>query len=96
MQDHVAKINHDPAVAGIALFFAFSFMFNADFVDGSIGEGVKHAVAGAGANDEVVGKRRNFLNVEQNDVFAFFVFKGVDYVAGKVQCIQSSPQGSGK
>ena len=88
MKDHIAEINHDPTVAGIALFFAFSFVFNADFINCSIGEGVEHAVACAGANDKIIGKGSYIFDVHQDDVFAFFVFKRINDITCKVQCIQ--------
>lgn len=56
MKDDVAKIHDHPAVAGEALLFALFLVFGADVFDDGFGEGVYHAVAGAGADDEIVGK----------------------------------------
>ena len=77
MYDHIAIIHNDPAIAGEALLLSLFLMFGADVFDGSLGERVNHAVTGAGADDEIVGKRDNFFQVYQDDVFPLFIFKGV-------------------
>lgn len=82
MYHHVAEISHDPTITGKTLFFAFPFIFFSDFVNGGIGKGIKHAVTGAGTDDEIIGKGCDFFDVHQDDVFTLFVFKGVYDVAG--------------
>ena len=77
MQDHIAKIYNNPAVAGEALLLAFFLMFGADIFNGGFGEGVDHAVAGAGANNEIIGKRNDFFQINKDDIFTLFVFQGV-------------------
>jgi hypothetical protein len=84
VENHIAKIHHNPAVTGIALFFTFSFVVDTHLVDGSVGERIEHAVTGAGANYKIIGKGYYFFQVYQNDVLAFFIFKGVDNIACKV------------
>lgn len=91
MDNNIAKVHNDPAVAGVALFFAFLFVLLADVIDGGVGECVEHAVAGAGADNEVVGKGNDFFQVEQDDILAFCVFQGVYDFAGKFQGVQMSP-----
>ena len=44
-------------------------------IDGCVCQGIEHAVAGAGAQDEVVGKGSDIFDVEQENVLAFFVFE---------------------
>ncbi len=56
MQDHVAVIHDHPTVTGEALFFALLLVIGADIVDGGIGERVYHAVAGAGADNKIIGE----------------------------------------
>ena len=56
VEDDIAKVHNDPAVAGEALLFAFFCMFGADVFDNGFGERVDHTVAGAGTNDEIIGK----------------------------------------
>ncbi|MEN9564468.1 MAG: hypothetical protein RIR73_2712 [Chloroflexota bacterium] len=92
MQDHIPKINHDPAITRVALLFSFLLVFLADFVDGGIGKGVEHAVTCASANDKIIGKGGYIFDVHQDDVFALFVFKSINDITCKVQCIQGSPQ----
>lgn len=56
MQDHVTVIYDHPAVTGEALFFALLFVIGADIVDRGVGERVYHAVAGAGADNKIIGE----------------------------------------
>lgn len=69
---------------GKPLLFCFLFMFFANFVYGGVRQCIKHTVTGAGANNKVVGKGRNIFDVHQYDIFAFFIFEGVDNITGKV------------
>lgn len=77
MEDDIAKVHDDPAVAGEALLFSLFLVLGADIFDGGFGEGVDHAVAGAGANNEIIGKRNDFFQINKDDVFSLFVFQGV-------------------
>ncbi len=56
MKNDIAKVHDHPAVAGKALLFAFFLMFGADIFNCGFCEGVDHAVAGAGADNEIIGK----------------------------------------
>lgn len=56
MENYVAKIYDHPAVAGEALFFSFFLMVGTDVFNGGFCEGIDHAVAGAGADDEIISK----------------------------------------
>lgn len=93
MHDHVPEIHHHPAVAGKSLLFALLLIFLADVVHGGAGERVQHAVAGAGADDEIVGERNDVFQVQQDDVFPFFIFKGVYDFTSEFKCVQMSPHG---
>ncbi len=83
MDDHVAEVEHEPAFAGLSLHAAFLFVVLLGFLQHALGERVKHTVAGAVADDEIIGKRCNILDVKQQDVFALFVLQGFDDFMGK-------------
>ncbi len=91
MQDHIAKVSDHPAIAGQPLLFTLLLMFDTDVIEHSVGERIDHAVAGAGTNDKIIGKGNNFLNVDQDNIFALFIFQGIDDFASKFQCVQGSP-----
>ena len=91
MDNNITVIDHQPPGLGFAFDPAFSFMRCQGFLDHSIGQSVQHAAAGGGANDEVVGERSNFLNIQQNNIFPLSVFQGIDYGVCKFKCIQMSP-----
>ena len=84
MHDHVAIIHDDPTVAGKSLLFALLLVFLANIIQRGAGECVQHAVAGAGADDEIIGKRCDVFQVEQDDVLPLFVFEGIYDFTGKV------------
>lgn len=88
MHDHVAVIHQHPAVARQAFFPAFLAMFLAHIFQYRIGQRVQHAVAGAGAQHEIIGERNNIFEIEQDDIFAFFIFERVDEFTSKIECIQ--------
>ena len=91
MHNYIAIVHDHPAVAREALLFSFFLMFGTDVFDGGFSERVDHAVTGAGADDEIVGKRDDVFQVYQDDIFALFVFKGVYDFACEFQCVQVSP-----
>jgi len=93
MNNNIAVIHDYPAVAGDALLLALLFMFGANVFDGGVGKRIDHAVTGAGANNEIVSKGYDFFQVYQDNIFPFFVFKGVYNFACKFQCVQISPHG---
>lgn len=83
MRDHIAVIHDYPAVAGETLLFALFLMLDADIFNDGFREGVDHAVAGAGADDEIVGKRNDIFQIDQDDIFTLFVFQGIYDFTGK-------------
>jgi hypothetical protein len=83
MYDHVAVIEHEPAFAGLALHTAFLFIIVLGGLQHTFGKCVEHAVAGTVADDEVICKRCNILDVKQQDVFTLFVLQGFDDFMGK-------------
>lgn len=91
VDNHIAIVHDYPAVAGKPLLFPLPSMFFADFFHSGIRKGIKHTVTGAGADDKVIGKGNDILQVHQDNVFTLFVFQGVYDFAGKFECIQVSP-----
>ncbi len=91
MNNHVAIIHDDPAIAGEALLLSFFLVFDANVVNCGIGERVYHAVAGAGTNNKIVSKRNDVFQVYQDNIFPFFVFQGIYDFTSKFQCVQISP-----
>jgi hypothetical protein len=83
MYDRIAIIHDHPAVAGKALLLSLFVIFGSDVIYNGIRQCIEHAVAGAGANNKIVGKRDNALQVDQDNIFPLFVFKGVYNFAGK-------------
>ncbi len=91
MQDHIAKVGDHPAITGQTLFFTLLLVFNTNVINHGIGKGIDHAIAGAGANDEIISKGNDFLNVDQDNILPFFIFQGVNNFTSKFQCVQGSP-----
>ncbi len=77
MDDDIAIIHDHPAVTGEALLFAFFLMLGANVFDDGFGESIYHAVAGTGADNEIVSKRCDVFQVQQDDVFTLFIFQRV-------------------
>jgi len=92
MHDHVAVIEHEPAFMGLPLHAALLLVILLGGFKHRFGKRVEHAVAGAVANDEIIGKRCDVLNVEKQDVFTLFVLQGGDDFMCKFECVQISPQ----
>jgi hypothetical protein len=78
MDDHVAEIEHEPAFARLSLHAAFLFIILPGCLQHPLGKRVEHAVTGTVADDEVVSKRCNILDVEKQDVLALLVLQGFD------------------
>ena len=83
MQHYIAEIGDHPAITGKTLFFAFFLVFDTNVFKHGVGEGVDHAVAGAGTDDEIISKRNHFLDVDQDNIFSLFIFQGVDDFTSK-------------
>jgi len=92
MHDHISKVHHQPAFARLT-FDAASFLviFFCGF-EHALGQRVQHTVAGAIAQDEIISKGCDILDVKQQNVFALFILQGVDDFMCKVECVQVSPQ----
>ena len=71
----IAQIDHQPAIARITFDVDGVVKFLLDVILYCHCQRVEHAVAGTVAEDEIISKTRNFVNVEQEDLFGFFVFQ---------------------
>jgi len=91
MNHHVAIIHHDPAIACQTLFFAFLAVFGSHIVQRRVGQRVQHAIAGAAADDEIIGKGNNLFDINKDDILPLFIFQGIYDFTCKVECIQESP-----
>ena len=91
MHNHVAVIQHEPALLGLPFDASFLLVFLFGRFQDTFGKRVEHSVAGAVANDEVICKRRNVFDVENQDVLALFVLQGGDDFMCKFECVQISP-----
>jgi hypothetical protein len=83
MHHHIAVVEHEPAFARLSLHAAFLFVILLGLLDHTLGKRVEHAIAGTIANDEIIGKRCNILDVKKQDVFALLVLQGIDDFMGK-------------
>lgn len=83
MHDYIAKVGDYPAIAGKALFFALFLVFHTNIIEHRIRERVNHAIAGAGADDEIISKGNDFLNIDQDNIFSLFIFQRVDNFTSK-------------
>lgn len=93
MHDHIAIVEDEPAFMGLPLHAALLFVILLGGFEHGFGKRVEHAVTGAVADDEVIGKRCDVLNVEKQDVFTLFVLQGGNDFMCKFECVQISPQG---
>ncbi len=92
MKDHIAKIDYQPTLSGVALNPSVNMIVFLYLLDGSIRQAIQHTIARPVAKDEVIGEDRHALYVEQNNIFPFFVLQGVYNCPRQVKWIQKSPQ----
>ena len=83
MDHYIAKIHNNPAITGETFFFTFLSMSLTYVFHNGIRERIQHAVAGAGAEDEIICKGNNVFQVYENDIFALVIFKGIDNFTSK-------------
>ena len=91
MDDHIPIIEHKPAFLRLSFDTAFFLVVLLGRFQHAFGKRVEHTVAGAVADDEIIGKRCNVFDVEKQDVFTLFVLQGGDDFMCKFECVQISP-----
>jgi len=92
MYDHITKVHHQPAFAGLAFDAASLLVIFFSGFEHAFRQRVQHTVAGAVAQYEIISKGCDILNIEQQNVFALFVLQGFDDLMCKFECVQVSPQ----
>ena len=91
MDNHVAEIEHEPALRRLSLHAPFFLVVLFQGLQDAFGKRVEHAVTGSAADHEIIGKGCNLFNVKKQDVFGLFVLQGFDDFMGKFESVQISP-----
>ena len=91
MDDHITIIEHKPAFLRLSFDTAFFLVILLGRFQYAFGKRVEHTVAGAVADNKIIGKRCNVFDVEKQDVFTLFVLQGFDDLMGKFESVQISP-----
>jgi hypothetical protein len=91
MHDDIPVIEDKPTLFRLPFYAPFFLMFLFGRLEYTFGECVKHTVTGAVANDKIIGKRCDVLDVEKQNVFALLVLQGGNDLMGKFECVQISP-----
>jgi hypothetical protein len=78
VDNNVAIIEDQPAFLCLSFDASFFLVILLGGFQHSLGERVEHPVAGAVADDEIIGKGCNVFNVEKQDVFALSILQGGD------------------
>lgn len=77
MYHYISKIHEHPSIAGIALDASMDVIGISYRLVNGFGKAVKHAIAGTRAKNEIISKIGQFVNVQKQYVFAFFIFKTI-------------------
>jgi len=64
MHDHIAIVHDQPTVASLTFHLSLFFVFFPHILNDSLSQGIQHAVAGAVAQDKVIGKGCDVLEIE--------------------------------
>ena len=78
MHNDVSIVHQDPALLGLTLQAAAYFILITKLTDQVVSQCIQHAVAGTGTDDKIICKVGDFLDIEQKDIFPFFLFQDVD------------------
>lgn len=78
MNDDIAKIDQHPAIAGTAFLFAVQMKLIASLIQHGVRQSVQHAITGSGADDKVVCKCCDLMDVEQEQVLSLFILQSID------------------
>ena len=78
MDDDIAVVEDEPAFLRLAFHTTLFLVILLGGFKHGFGERVQHAVAGAVADYEVIGKRCDVFDIEEQDVFTLFVLQGCD------------------
>ena len=92
MDDNIAIINNYPTTIRRTFNTPLPIVIYARLLYHPIRQGIQHAVTGGSADNEVIREGCDLFNIQQDDIFAFLFFKGIDDRVCKFQCIQNSPR----
>jgi len=91
MDNYRPKIENHPASHGRTLAPALQVESFSHIFHYRVSKRVQHAVAGPGADDEIVCKGLRLLDIEEQYVLPLLSLKGVYNGVGKVQSVQVAP-----
>jgi hypothetical protein len=75
MDDNIATVHHDPALAGLALPPTSLAVAVADGFQGRLGQRVEHAVAGTGTQHKIIGEGGDVFEVEEKNILPLLIFQ---------------------
>jgi hypothetical protein len=78
VDNDVAEIDHKPTVAGSTFVSPHQAKILLGFLDYGIRQAVQHAVTGPVAQDEKISKGCDFVNIQEQKIFRFFFFQGIN------------------
>ncbi len=85
-----AHIQHGPAAAGQTLAAGGDGMLQFEMLAQCVAQALQHALAGCRADDKIIGNIAQAVNIQQDNVFGFFVFEKGDDVTGKFERVQGA------
>jgi hypothetical protein len=91
VHNRIAIVHDHPAITGEALLLSLFVLLGFHVFNNGVSKRINHAVTGTGTNNEIVCKRDDAFQVDQDYIFAFFVFKRVYNFTSKFKCVQVSP-----
>ena len=91
MHDHIPIVEQEPAFLCLSLHATLFLIIFLRRFQYPFSKRVQHTVAGAVAEDEIIGKGRNVLNVQKQDVFALSVLQSFNNFMCEFECVQISP-----
>src|SRR5215208_2183861 len=91
MYNDVTKIKNKPTLTRLPFYAALFLIILLQGFQDTLGKRVEHTVTCPVADDEIIGKRCDVFNVQEQDVFTLFVLQGFDNFMCKFECVQISP-----
>lgn len=75
MHHHIAIIQNDPTRFGSTLRLGGLMMPGFDFSANHSRQTLEHSPAGTAGNHKIIGKGSDPLDIQNKDIFAFFIFQ---------------------
>ena len=83
MYHYFTIIHHQPASVRFPFDATFPLMLCTGFLDHPVGQGIQHAATGGSTYNEIIREWSVLFDIQQEDVFTFFVFQFIDDGMGK-------------